>query len=217
MITAHIASIADREDSLRRVVQAMYMQVDSIFIALNGYKEVPAWLSRYPKAKGTLLDNRFKDCAKFLFIHETEGLCLVWDDDLIMNSTTVRYLEIGLKKYGGVVGLHGKSYKRPPENFKKWSANYRCLGNVTEDVMVDIIGTGCTMFDNRQVKLDLSVFEYPGLADITFSRLCHKQGVPMTVLKHPANYLTYIAPAETIWRTTKDFSLHTKLIKEFLI
>jgi len=217
MITAHIASVASREDSLRRVIQSMYLQVDAIFIALNGYKEVPAWLSRYPKAKGTLLDNKFKDCAKFLFIHETEGRCLVWDDDLVAPNLCVRYMEMGLKKYGGVVGLHGKSYKRPVESFKKWSANYRCLGTVIQDSPIDIIGTGCMMFDNRQVKLDISVFDHPGMADVTFSRLCHKQNVPMTVLKHPANYLTYIAPAETIWRTTKDFSLHTKLIKEFLI
>jgi hypothetical protein len=217
MITAHIASLAEREESLKRVICALLPQVDRIYVALNNYQVKPDWLTKERKVYCELLDNSLMDTAKFLFIHEVEGPCLVWDDDLVANSRVVRYMELGLRKHGGAVSLHGKTYPRPPESFKKWSANYRCLGNVLEDVPCDIIGTGVMMLDNRQVKLDLSVFDHPGLADITFSRLCHKQGVPMTVLKHHANYLTYIAPAETIWRTTKDFSLHTKLIKEFLI
>lgn len=217
MITCHIASLIEREESLKRVICALLPQVDRVFVALNNYLAVPEWMKAMPKVKGTLLDNKFKDCAKFLFVHEVEGLCLVWDDDLIPNSRLVRHMEIGLRKYGGVVSLHGKRYLRPVENFKRWSANYRCLSTVAEDVSCDVIGTGCMMFDNRQVKLDLSVFDHPGMADVTFSRFCHKQNISMTVLKHPANYLTYIAPAETLWRTTKDFSLHTKLIKEFLV
>jgi len=218
MITCHIASLIEREESLKRVICALLPQVDRIYVALNNYQVKPDWLTKERKGYCELLDNSLMDTAKFLFIHEVEGLCLVWDDDLIMNNTTVRYLELGLKKHGGVVGLHGKVYDKSKEiQFKKWSANYRCLGNVSEDVSCDIIGTGCMMFDNRQVKLDLSVFDHPGLADITFSRLCHKQGVPMTVLKHPANYLTYIAPAETIWHNTRDFTQHNKLLNEFLL
>ena len=218
MVTAHIASISTREESLKRVIQSMYNQVDAIFIALNDYKEVPAWLSKYPKAQGVLLDNQLKDTAKFLFIHEIEGLCLVWDDDLCMPNFCVRYLELGLKKYGGVVGLHGKVYDKSKEiQFKKWSANYRCLGTCAEDARVDIIGSGVMLFDNRQVKLDLSVFEYPGMADVTFSRVCHQQNIPMTVLKHPASYLTYVPPGDTIWRNTRDFTQHNKLLNEFLL
>ena len=48
------------------------------------------------------------------------------------------------------------------------------------------------MFDNRQVKLDNSVFEYKNMPDVLFSRLCHKQGIPMTILKHNSTYLKYI-------------------------
>lgn len=217
MITCHIASLIEREESLKRVICAILPQVDRIYVSLNNYKDKPDWLAKEHKVHCELLDNSLKDTAKFLFIHEVEGPCLVWDDDLVLNNTTVRYLELGLMKYGGVVSLHGKRYPRPVENFKRWSANYRCLGTVAEDVSCDVIGTGCMMFDNRQVKLDLSVFDHPGMADVTFSRFCHKQNISMTVLKHPANYLTYIAPVETLWRTTKDFSLHTKLIKEFLV
>jgi len=217
MITAHIVSIASREESLKRVICALLPQVDRIYVALNNYHVKPDWLTKERKVYCELLDNSLMDTAKFLFIHEVEGPCLVWDDDLVAPKGCAFRMAMGQVRHGGVVSLHGKRYPRPPESFKKWSANYRCLGNVPEDVPCDIIGTGCMIFDNRQVKLDISVFDHPGMADITFSRLCHKQNVPMTVLKHPANYLTYIAPVETIWRTTKDFSLHTKLIKEFLI
>lgn len=217
MISVHIASIPDREDSLRRVIEAFLPRVDRVFIALNGYPAVPGWMKAMPKVKGELLDNSLKDCAKFLFIHEAEGLCFVHDDDLIPSPDYTGKLMRGLKRYGGVVGVHGKVYPRPVETFRRWKANYRCLGNVSEDVRVDILGTGCMLMDSTRTAIDLSVFEYPGIADITFARMCAKNGIRQTVLRHNSSILTYVTPQSTIWRNTRDFTLHNKLLNEFLL
>ena len=216
MITAHIASIPDREQSLQMVVNAIAPQVNRTIVALNGYTEVPEWLRNMRNVDAEILDNSLKDCAKFLHINDEKGVCFVLDDDLIVPSHYVRYLFYHLQEYGGAVSLHGRIYPRPIEHFRRWVVNCRCLGTVKENMTVDLIGTGCMAFDNTDIGVDDSVFEYPGMADITFSRLCHRQGKRMTVLAHPAHYLTYIAPQSTIWRTTRDFSLHNKLLNEFL-
>lgn len=218
MTTVHIASIVDREENLKRVIGALLPQVDRVFVALNNYPSVPIWIKSMRKVHGEVLDNSLKDCAKLLFIHEEEGFCLVLDDDLLVPPSYGRNLHIGHKKHGGVVGYHGKRYPLYSPTFKQWSLNLRCLGNVAEDTQVHVIGTGCIGFDNRQVKLDMSVFDYPGMADLTFSRLCAKQGIPLTVLSHRSNYLTYLPPSngQTIWRSTTDFSIHTKILREFV-
>lgn len=216
MLTAHIASIPDRVQSLRAVVQAISPQVNRTIIALNGYTEVPVWLRNMRNVDCEILDNSLKDCAKFRHINDEPGVCFVLDDDLVVPEHYVRYLFYSLQDLGGVISLHGRIYSRPVTHFRRWVANYRCLGTVKENVTVDLIGTGCMAFDNTQVKVDDTIFNYAGMADIGFSRLCHEQGIRMTVLAHPANYLTYITPQSTIWRSVKDFSSHTKLLQEFL-
>ena len=52
MTTAHIASIPSRVESLRQCVQAIYNQVDKVYVMLNGYNEVPEFLR----------DLRFANC-----------------------------------------------------------------------------------------------------------------------------------------------------------
>lgn len=219
MITAHIATIPSRESSLRLVLNAISPQVDKIYVSLNGYQVEPDWLHTIRNVEAEIYDNSLGDSAKLIKCFPCQGICFVLDDDLTPSPNLIHWMQWGLNKYKGVVGLHGRIYPRPVTHFKKWVANYRCLGNVAEDIQnIDLIGTGVMMFDNRQVKLDNSVFEYKNMLDVLFSRLCHKQGIPMTILKHNSTYLKYIPPIDghTIWRDTKDYSIQTEILNSFL-
>ena len=219
MISAHIATIPSRVESLRKVLNTISPQVDKVYVMLNGHTEVPSFLREFRNVEYEMLDNRLGDSAKLMKCFECQGLCLVLDDDLIPSLNLRHWLEWGLKKYGGVVGLHGRNYPRPVTHFKKWIANYRCLGNVKEDVQnVDLIGTGVMMFDSRQVKLDSSIYDQRNKADVLFSRLCYRQRKPMTVLAHHAGqFIKYIPQANTIWRQTKDDSIQTKILNTFIM
>jgi len=217
VISAHIATIPERSETLPKVINAISTQVDKVYIALNGYTEVPSFLRQLRNVEAEILDNSLGDSAKLRKCFECQGICLVLDDDLIPSLNLRHWMEWGLKKYGGVIGLHGRNYPRPVTHFKKWIANYRCLGNVPEDIHnIDLIGTGVMMFDSSKVKLDNSIFEYKNMLDVLFSRLCHQQGIPMTVLKHNNTYLKYIPQENTIWNTTRDFTVHTKILQSFL-
>jgi hypothetical protein len=219
MITVHIATIPAREQSLKQVLNAIIPQVDKTYVSLNGYLDIPDWLRNLRNVEYEILDNSLTDGAKWLHVNDNIGLCVVLDDDLIVTNNFVAYLSDGLRRHGGVVSLHGKTYaNRPIAHYRRnFTGNYRCLGNVVNDVRVDVIGTGCMVFSNVQVKLDNSVYEHPDMADVLFSRFCTYNNIPMTVLKHKSGqYLRYIPQVDTIWRRTTDDRIQTDLCNSFL-
>lgn len=216
MITCHIASIGERESSLRLVLNAISPQVERVYVSLNNYISVPEWIYQYKNVWTELLDNSLGDASKFLKVNTQAGICLFLDDDLIVPKGYVNDMVKGLKKYGGAVSLHGKVYTRPVTHFKKGFANYRCLNTVSQDVSVEVIGTGCVAFDNQEVKISLEDFPYRNMADILFSKVCYERGIPMTVLKHKYGYLRYIPQKTTIWMQAKDCTIQTRILQIFL-
>ena len=220
MISCHIATIPERENSLRQVLAAIVPQVGKTYVSLNGYQVKPDWFHTIRNVECELLDNSLADSAKFLHVNDEPAICFFLDDDLIVSPNYVRYMLNGLNKYGGAVSLHGRKYVKPVKSFRRnFTANYRCLGNVANDERVQLLGTGCMAFDNRQVKLDSSVYEHRLMADVLFSRFCTYNNIPMTVLSHKAGqYLKYIPPADgkTIWRSTTEDSIQTKIMNSFL-
>ena len=218
MITCHIPSVPNRALSLQKTVNSIIGQVDKLYISLNGYEKIPNWIISN-KIHAEILDNSLTDGAKWLHCWDESAICVHLDDDLIVPQDFVRHMLDGYLAYGGAVSLHGKIYgNRPITHYKRnFTLNYRCLGTVHNDVPgIDVIGTGCMLFDNEQVKKDDSLFEYKNMADVLFSRLCHQQNIPMTVLAHKAGWLMYMPQEVTIWRTTPDDSIQTRLINEFL-
>ena len=216
--TAHIASIPSRQESLRQCVQAIYPQVDKVYVMLNGYSEVPSFLRELRNVQYELLDNSFADSAKFLHTSDDEGFCVVLDDDLVPNRNYVEYMKQGWDKERGAVSLHGRTYQYPVQRFRRsYTANYRCLGSVEYNKKVQLIGTGCLFFSNKEIQLDLSVFERPYMADVLFSRFCYTRGIPMTVLKHRAGqFLRYVKPETTIWSMTGHDEIQTQIINNYL-
>jgi hypothetical protein len=83
-------------------------------------------------------------------------------------------------------------------------------------VNVDVIGSGTLCFDVSRVKISLEDFKIRNMSDIWFSKLCKEQGVPMMVIAHKAGVVKYLHPQSTIWQTTRNYDLHSKIIKDFL-
>lgn len=224
MITAHIVSIYGREESLQRTIATIAYQVDKVYVMLNGYPSVPEFLNcdvftgKNVTIHAEILDNSLGDSAKFLHVNDDKGICLVLDDDLSVQRNYASYMVAGVYKYNGLVSLHGRTYLAPVHSFKRWAGNYRCLGTVTEDVHVTLIGSGCCAFDNERLKVSITDFKKKNMADVFLSKAATEQGVPMVVLKHKAGDIIYSPPKDnkTIWRTTTDYSYHTEILKTFI-
>jgi len=218
MITVGIASIPEREESLKQVIDSLTRQADLIAVVLNSYKEIPSWIKEYDNVICDIGDNALGDAMKFALAESAKGLYVSWDDDLVAPPDAIWKLHRGVTKYNWVCSFHGRKYLSPVTNFKKFAGNYRCLGNVSEDVHVDFIGSGCTAFDTGRLRLSLHDFKSRNMADVYLSKAATDQGVPMMVLAHPEGYLKYIAPQRgtTIWEQTQDYTEHVKIMQTFI-
>ena len=214
---AGIATLKERENSFKRVIESIYPHVDMIYAVLNYYKEVPGWLSAIPNVTPVCMNNEFMDSGKFLYVNIPNVIYFGCDDDLLYPNGYFDYLEEGVNRYNGLVSLHGKKYLAPVLHFKKWVGNYRCLGNVSEDVKISVVGSGCCAFNTERLKVHIADFKKGGMADIWLSKIATEQGIPIMVLKHRSDYLQYTnIQTPTIWGTTHDYTEHTRILRSFI-
>lgn len=215
MRTALIASIPDRERMLKKTVESLRPQVDNIFVTLNDYDHVPVFLK---KGEYVILDNSMGDAGKFYFAENLIGYLFTCDDDLIYPKGYADYLMVGVDKYKCACTLHGRNYPRPVIGFQKAFIGYPCLGDVMENIKVDIGGDGVMCWHTDFLKVKFSDFKQKNMSQLYFSKLCKEQGVKIMCLKHKAGYLGYQEPAWTIWgeENEKGFVKQTELLKEFL-
>lgn len=213
---AGMATIPARERTLSQVINTIIGQVDILYVVLNGYKDIPEYLLNNSKINAIISDNYKGDAMKFIKADIPNVVYFSLDDDLLYPNDYVGSMISGLNRHGGIVSLHGRNYPRPVTSFKKMLVNYRCLGTVTEDVRVDLGGTGCMAFNTNEFNIDVNYFGHANMADVYVSKLAHERSIPITVLQHRIGYLKHIDNKYTIWDNTRDCSIQTHILKSFL-
>lgn len=216
-INIGLASLPERKDSLKKVFDSLTNQADNIFVVLNyGQVEAPEWIADYKNVIWTYGDNLLGACHKFQMAEHSKGYFFGCDDDLVYPFDYVEYMRQGVDQYNGLVSLHGKKYLSPVTSFKNWEGNYRCLNTVSEDVKVNVIGSGVCAFHTDRLKITMDAFKKKNMSDIYLSKQATEQGVPMIVLEHPINYLTYLPQTKTIWNSITNFDERTEVLKSFI-
>ena len=216
-INIGIASLFERQESLRKVLNSLTNHADNIYVVLNyGGQEAPDWINGYDNVMWTMGDNVRGANSKFTMAEHSKGYFFGCDDDLVYPDGYVAYMKTGVDKYNGIVSLHGKKYLSPVGDFRKYAGNYRCLNTVSEDVHVNVIGSGCCAFHTDRLKISLSDFKKKNMSDFYLSKIATEQGVPMVVLKHDINYLSYLPQIDTIWRSITNFDERTEVLKSFV-
>jgi hypothetical protein len=223
MITVGMATVPERSSTLEKVISSLSGQVDKIYLALNGFYIAdepwyPTFLDKYENVEYFWTDNSKGDAEKMHYAFIPDMIYLGCDDDLLYPKGYAQMMVDAVKKYKGAVSLHGKRYLPPITNFKKWAMAYRCLGTVSDNVRINLIGTGCCAFDTNQLKISLQDFKKPNMADVYFSKQCADQNVTMFVVAHQKGYLEYVPPPHntTIWDTTRDYLEHVKVMRTFI-
>lgn len=201
MITAQIASVPSRINSLQKTVESILPQVTFLFVALNGHDEIPKFLTNNPKIKTVKMDNKFSDSAKFYDIEERRGYIFTIDDDLQVHKSYVQDMINAINKFNCIVTLHGRTYPRPFTNYYRLEHNYRCLNTIEKNVFVDVGGTGVMAWHSDRLKVKFSDFKLPNMADIWMSKIAHEQKVPIMVLAHKRDYLQHTKHEDNIFTT----------------
>jgi hypothetical protein len=213
---ALIASIPEREQMLQKTVESLRPQVDKVYVTLNGYDHIPDFLTGCEVIQ---LDNSKGDAGKFYFAERLKGYIFTCDDDLIYPPDYVQFMINGLYRYPEcAVTLHGRKYSRPIQGFQRAFEGFPCLGDVKEDIAVDVGGDGVMCWHTDDLKIKFDDFKQKNMSQLYFSKLCKEQSVPIIVLAHKTGYLGYQNPAWTIWdeSSKEGFVKQTELLKTFL-
>lgn len=195
-ITASVASMPGRVESLRDTVKSILHQVDRLQVYLNNYDSVPDYLF-HDKIKVFLSKDHLGDlgdAGKFFNCDKITGYHFTIDDDLIYPENYVESLISAIAKYDKkcVVSYHGRSFNNLPvvSYYRGATVRLGCLRKVRVDQYVHVVGTGVLAYHTDTIKLKLSAFKFLNMADIWFSEYCNDRNIPRVVLAHSSGWIT---------------------------
>lgn len=204
-IIVGIASLYERVECLEETVFSLYDQVDKIIIGLNKYDEVPSFL-KMSKIEPYLLDNTLGDAAKFYKIDEyTDDYYFACDDDMIYPSDYVKTMTNKCDKYNGVVGIHGVTIIKPVTSYYKSRKVIHAFHELNNDTEVDLVATSSCAFKTSVLKVKLSDFPIPNMADIWLADLCKKQGIKSYAIQRKKEWVKYCDGMKDKWTIYDDF------------
>jgi len=202
---AGIASLPDRIKCLEETIFSLYDQVDKIIVGLNNYNEIPHFL-KMKKIDSYLLDNSLGDAAKFFKIDDyTNDYYFACDDDIIYPNN---YCDTLIKKcelYKSVIGLHGVIVIKPVNSYYKNRKVYHGFNELSSDIEVDLVATSSCLIDTSLLKISLSDFPIPNMADIWLGDLCKQQNVKSYAIKRKNKWLKYSEYMSDKWTIYDDF------------
>lgn len=197
MITANVATIPSRVHAFRDCVHSILPQVDMLYVYLNGFDTVPAYLKGNPKIKFYRSQDHFGnigDIGKFFNCHLWDGYVFTIDDKFIYPSDyTQRHVQ-NIEKYDrkAVVSFHGrnlhtsrptKSYYNDPKDF------FSCLSTVPADIFVHELGTGVMAFHTDTYQPSLDIFRHTNMTDIYLSIDLLEKKIPRLLASHKEGWI----------------------------
>jgi hypothetical protein len=208
MIRAHMATYPPRVQLLEQSLPTIASQVDQVFLCLNEFAEIPAFLASFKNVTPVIPDQDFKDVGKFIFEPAPDDLVLMTDDDLLYHPKHVRRLRrigegIGLQS--NVFGVHGSIYRPNEGSLINGRLNFHFGRALGETRRVHQLGSGTMLALGRNVApLDFMQGSQK-FVDVRYARWLRENGIASWVIKRPRNFIREIAPPaerqETIFKT----------------
>ena len=224
MITLQIASLKQRESSLKVAIASLIDQVDKIRIACNEYPEIPDWMRHNPKIEGIRKKNELMDGERFVLNETNEGYILFCDDDLKYPpdfvDTMIKHLDS--LAHPAIISIMGANLCRPLKSYHNDQQEYySAVGYISKMHEVEMIGMCGAITHSSYFKMttkDIKVMN----SDINTSVYCKNNGIKKYVVPHRADWcedLMKTLPPDsfTVWNYNKPRSndqVITKFINE---
>lgn len=183
-----IAAIPDRCEALERTIDSLLPQVENIGVYLNGWEKIPDFLNNKKIIVAGFKEADLGDVGKFYWVDNHDGIYFSCDDDLIYPADYVSRTIAKLKErnYRVAVGWHGSLLREPFEKYYEKNSRrvFSFAAHRSWDTPVHILGTGCSAFHTKILKIKKSDFLHPNMADVFFSIKGQEQKIPFVVIAH---------------------------------
>lgn len=198
LIYAGMASIPRREPFLRVAIESIIPYLDGLYLYLNDYKSVPAWLNQYPKVIPFLsrdLKSDMGDAGKFYGLNRIESSDYYYftlDDDMIYPAEYVWRMIEKIEKHQrkGIVGCGGYTMRSQVRHFySDRNTNWHISSANGHDQPVHILHTCLTAWHASTLAFKYEDCEAPNMGDIWLALAAQKQNVPMILIERPAGWV----------------------------
>jgi len=196
-IYAGMATVAGNDVAMRAAVMSLLPQVDKLFLYLNGFREIPAFLKKFDKIVCHLDEDgtRFGDAGKFWGLEQVnDAIYMTCDDDILYPvDYTARMVEELAQTGGrGILCVHGSLLLQPMSNF--YAQGARSVFHFAQDLIrrrrIHVSGTGTCVFHSGTVRMKLTDFEHRNMADIWLTKYAEENDIPRYVIPRRAAWLT---------------------------
>ena len=167
-ITASMATIPSRAESLEGAVESLINQVDELIVYLNDWKAIPNFLMN--KKIKLLNGDNLGDTGKFYGLQSVEGFILTVDDDLIYPTNYAEKMVEKINQYNRLafICVHGNHVpKKSITSYYRDKKGIHFSKELMEDIRVDVPGTGTLAYHSSLYKSDMNDYERKNMVQLT--------------------------------------------------
>lgn len=200
-----MASMPEREASLRDAVAALSPQCDELKVCLNNFPSVPMWMDEFPNvvplltgAHSKLSDK--KAGGKMYWCGIYDAYYLTCDDDIGYPPDYVARMVDAIERYDreAVVCVHGQipNLWRTPQDFRRgldWDrTTFAYHAALERDELCCIPGTGTAGWHTSRVRplSDLSYSDCPHV-DVRLAIFCQRERIPVVSIARSDGWLQF--------------------------
>ena len=225
LIVGGMATMPSRAGTFPYAIRSILRQVDKLYLYLDGFSDcpvvaqnsrvIPLFSRDFPKlhANGKLLG---------LALEKERCLYVAVDDDIYYFRNFVRLLRRALAMHhdAAVVGVHASLLARPLVRYNTNRRVFPYMSGLDQDMTVDIIATGASMFSSHALKFDVRKWPFTNMVDLGLALEATKARVPLiAVARKPGESLFTLEEdqEDSISKALKrDDTRQTELARELL-
>ncbi|WP_128003291.1 hypothetical protein [Piscinibacter defluvii] len=215
-----MATFPARAASLRAVVASIAGQLDLLYLYLNEYQQVPAWLGEFGNVRPLLgqgAAGNLSATGKLAFLqHESAGTCFTLDDDILYPPDYVaRMVALRERLRGGVaLCVHGSVLPDIASWYYERSWLHDSETPLRHATPVNLAGSGTFCFALDEVPLRFEEFLGPVQVDLALSRRLLGAGQPLLAVPREAGWIRFV-PHDGMTRAFKRrITQHTLSLRQ---
>jgi hypothetical protein len=197
-VFAGMASIPDREGQMKKAISGIISYVDRLFLFLNDYAQVPAWLYAHENITvflGKTENLNIGDGGKFFglnSIRENDFYYFTLDDDLLYPPDYVWKMIRKIDQFDrkAIVGCGGyimNSFVNHFYNDRQTSWHISMKNN--EDRPVQILHTGLSAWHSSALDFQPDQCRKANMSDLWLALAAQKNNVPRILIQRPPDWV----------------------------
>ena len=222
---ATIATMPTRIEGFERSLNSMLAQVDRVFVYLDNFQSVPAFLNDNPKIsvfRAEELGN-YHASSRLLALGQLNSPCVLlpFDDDIVYPPDYAATLVSALGINGGraIVGVHGRIFRPPHKSYVRDVVTVHFSSELPATIHVHELGGGTCAFLSDRLSLDVARWPSTEMDDILLAIEAQKRSLPRIAIKRPENWLQPILQnqEDSLWKKAQqDDAIQSKLMRLLL-